>query len=448
MNTHADLESELNRLAAECAPSAERIRRDLDGRQQPRSTHRGTTAWIAVAASVAVVAGGVGITAGLVQHHRTASAASHSESNAPASDETTVPDRVGDTAPDGGAALIPEVDGLTAPTSAVPTTPTGTSATSAALVPVSPDTVTTPVTARAPEGLSGPIWQRNASALAVKFIDADAFRQVREYAMAHPDAGEPPMRVREVGYVVTSDRDGQLRTFGASDTAAPGVTRRDYPIAGHDATLETAPPGVVGAFDTSAVQRLTWQLPDGRWIHVYSTGENSTQLDVDTPSAALETFAAGITNEPQSLAYGITVGLTLPGLNNVSRSEDLSDPDKFHSDMTLCPDGFDPTGAAAQGATDLPCVTAAVLRDTLSGNPSAKRDPGTVVVSGGLAVHIVAWSPGNHQPAWALPADGLVLWFTVPSSAALSNEQYAELVASVQLSPEVLMLASSSDPAT
>lgn len=442
MNTQRDLESELQRLAAQQAPSAGQIRHDLDERRARHSQRRRTTTWIAVAASVVVVAGGVSVTAGLVQHHRAVSAASHGGANHP--------DSSGLAEPDAPAAVIPGTAGASGTDDpAVPTisAPTGPVAT-AALVPLEPDTVTSPVTAQPPAGLTGPIWQQDATALAVKFIDADAMRQAREYAKEHPDADAPPTPVHQVGYVITGDRDGQLRTFGSDDTTAPDVTRRDYPIAGHDATLETAPHGTVGAFDTSAIQRLTWQLPDDRWIHVYSTGESdsadATQPDADTPSAALEAFAAGITDDPEPLAFGITVGLTLPGLDNVSRSEDLSDSNKFHSSVTLCPDGFDPMGAEAQGAIDLPCVRVEVNRDTLTDPNGPQLAQGTVVVSGDLAVHVEDRIPGHSWPSWAKLDNGLILWVIVPSSAELSNAQLAELAASVRLSPEVLMAAAGS----
>ena len=412
MTTVTDLRAELDRCA-ELAPSDAEIRQALAHRVREQAKRRRSTALIGAAAAVVLVAGGAGI-AGAVLSHRSA----------------------------GPAAPTPVVS--------VPE------------VPLAPDTklvrhqlqaVTTPVTATPPTGLSGQIWFSSPGRLAVSWFDPGTGSEPAYGSTSYSAAGAS---VSTAGYVVTDDRDDPVIDAGPGGPSEATVSSQGVTVAGHPAVLETAPAGSTDQVGLPAAERITWQLADGRWIHVWSSGSGRQP----SPTAALRDFAGTITETPQTLNRTVGIGLTLPGLTVDSSINSSPLATVIGAQVYLCPPGVDPlvasfgsssgSGSAEPSASLAPgesaspeteternptatCVTAAVMNYPL--------DQSTLPVTNTIAVgDTVAHVDGVQGAAWTDLGNGLTAVVAGPRSAHLSEADLAALVASVRLSPAVTVL--------
>lgn len=424
MNTVTDLRTELDRLA-ECAPSEAEVRKSLTDRIARHAKRRRTTALLAAAAAVVVVAGGAGV-AGAVLSHRSA----------------------------GPAGPTPVVQ--------VPQ------------IPLPPDTklirhqlqpVTTPVTAIPPQGLTGRVWFSSPGRLAVDWFDLGrgaAFGWSGESAAPGSASAAGP---RAAGYVVTATRDEALTTVGSDGPVSATVSRRDITVGGHPATLETAPAGTTNEIGMPAEERITWQLADGRWIHVWTEG-------LAPDPGALESFAGGITEAPQTLDRTVGIGLTLPGLTVDSSINSSPLASELGADIYLCPAGVDPfasSSGTSSGSGSTPAVASAVASASIApGEPTGSTTTETQTendpTSGCVAAAVInapGQQPGGTSSApattvtvgdtiahvdradglaWADLGDGLTAVARAPQSTHLSAGDLAALVASVRLSPAVTVL--------
>lgn len=431
MNMHNDLIDELERLAKQQAPPPETIRSELEARDVRHDKRRRNTLWIAAAAAVALVVGSVPVLVGTLQDndHIVQVASSDAQDETAAEDgsqsmgtlaeedlDTDASKAVSDHADSGEAAF----DDSGSDDSEVKA-----EVINAELMPYQGETVTSPVTVEPPQGLTARTWQHGTAGLSVTFLDQGALDQSRDEAAADPE-NDPSIEIRQVGYVITADFDDDLTVF-ESGAAAEDVVRSSYEIAGHDATLQTAPHGTVGAFGTSARERLIWQLSDGSWIHLWTAMDDAGQ---ESPSRSLQEFARSVIEQPQVLEREFTVDLTLTGFENPFWSKGTGSGDSGSS-LFLCRDGYDPMSAAAQGNTDAPCVSVSVR--TFPEEAIPQLVPGTPVPIDGQTVHIADRHEGFSAAAWTQPAKGLVAFVSIPSAVELSDSQFAQLVASVRL---------------
>jgi hypothetical protein len=403
MNTTTDLRAELRALA-DRTPSDADVRATLSARIDTHARRRRTTALVAAAAAVLLVAGGAGI-AGSVLTHR---------SVGPATPTPVV--------------NVPEV-------------------------PLPPDTklirhqlqaVTTPVTAIAPKNLSGQMWIAAPGRLAVSFFNPDPTSHSTAGGDAtlptSPDGSGPgPITA---GYAITDQRDENLQTFGPNGPIKVTVTHQDTTVAGHAATLDTASADTTDEFGFPASQRITWQLPDGRWIHVWTSDPGDL--------AGLQAFAADITDQPQTLDRTVGIGLTLPGLTVDSSLNSWPTVSYDGASVYLCPTGVDPltttyssssgsgsTGpdgsSSTQTTTDqgptARCVTAAVM-NIPAGQLTELPTTSTLTVANTIA-HVDT----NTQSAWTDLGDGNTAIIGAPRDAHLSAADLAALAASIRLSP-------------
>jgi hypothetical protein len=213
-----------------------------------------------------------------------------------------------------------------------------------------------------------------------------------------------------------------------------------------------------------AGQLLSWQLPDGRHIHVWATGLPTRD---SSPDSALKHFAESITNTPQTLPRTIGIGLTLPGLTADSSQSSAPIAGYVGGTVLMCPAGVDPyarsVGAASDsttsstqsgtsaapwepGETDTyegsvapagsptaPCLTVAVINAAGADLGSGER---TQITVDGVQVSV---SPEDQTAAVDL-GDGLMAGVAAPDSITLSNADLAALAASVRLSPDVQVI--------
>ena len=416
MNTVTDLRAELDRLA-DRAPSGEQLRRDLADRIAGRAKRRRTTALIAAAAAVVLVAGGAGI-AGAVLSHRSAGPAGPTP-------VVSVPD--------------------------VPLPP------GSKLIRHELQPVTTPVTATTPKGLTGHMWMSAPGRLAVSFFDPAA--AARQSSAAGTAGGAT---TATAGYTITGQRDETLRSYGPNGPTTPIVTRTQLTVGGHAATLDTAPADTNDDFGFPASERISWRLPDGQWIHVWTSGPGD--------KAALQQFAAGITNEPQTLDRTVGIGFTVPGLTVDSSTNSWPAVAYVGASLYLCPKGVDPmtstytssTGSGSSGPSEsgtgsgvgsgvgpdvgsstetstnqeptARCVTAAVMNIPRSQLGSLSTTEAITV--GDTVAHVDT----TLGAAWADLGNGLTAIAGAPRNVHLSAPDLAALVASVRLSPAATML--------
>lgn len=402
MNTVTDLRDELRTLA-ELAPSDADVRAALTDRIDARVKRRRTQALFAVAAAVVVVAGGIGITASMLSHR----------SVGPAGPQPVV------TVPD---------------------------------VPLPPDTklirhqlepVSSPVTATPPKELTGQVWFSSPGRLAVSWYDKSrgaAFGGVLYSSSGTASAAGPAA----AGYVVTEGQADSLTLTGAGDgpdgPSTPAVTSTPVTVGGHAATLQTAPTGTTDQMGFPAEQRISWQLGEGRWIHVWAEG-------LTPVPGALESFAAGIIEHPQTLDRSVGIGLTLPGLKvDSSMNASVLSGASVGSSVFLCPPGIDPlagsysSSSGSSGGTTIEstsdptqsCITAGVVNFPMDAFNAPLRP--TVTVG-----DTVAQVDARTGRAIVDLGGGLLAVVAAPS-AHLSAQDLAALAASVRLSPAVQVL--------
>jgi len=392
MNTIDDLRGEFSVLAGG-APGDDAVRAAFEVRLAQRERRRRTRALVAVAAAVVLVAGGIGITSAMLR--------SAPSSTRPASIPPVVP-----------------VPGFPLPADTQ-------------LIRYQLQPVSSPVTAAAPDGLGGLTWMQSPGRLAVSFFDVAA---AAGGAVQNRDA------VRAAGYVVTDGADDPVWTFGQGGTTAADVTKQRTVVGDRDATLELAPSGATDAMGFPAAQRLSWQLPDGRFIHVWASGLAARDSSPDT---ALKDFAASITDTPQILPRTIGIGLTLPGLMADSTMNSTPIAGYVGGSVYLCPVGIDPYRISDAAGTDTyqgniapagspmaSCLTVGVVNATGADLGSGER---TRVTVDGTSVSVSA----VDRTAVVDLGDGLMAGVAAPDSVTLSEADLAALAASVRLSPSV-----------
>ncbi len=412
MNTDTDLRAELTALA-DRAPSDADLRGALAGRMDAHTRRRRTTSLVAAAAAVVVLAGGAGI-AGALLSHRSA--------------------------------------GPAEPTPVV-TVP---------VVPLSPDTklvrhqlqaVTTPVTAVPPKDLSGHVWMSAPGRLAVSFFDpaAAGYSIISSNASLLQSGNGGGSSPATAGYEITDQRDEKLQMLGPNGPTTVTVTREDTTVGGHAATLDRAPADTNDDFGFPAGERVTWQLPGGRWIHVWTAGLGD--------KGALQDFAAGITDAPQTLDRTVGIGLTLAGLTVDSSLNSWPAVTDGGASVYLCPKGVDPmvtsysssssgsgssssdgssssTETTASQQPTSRCLTAAVMDIPTSRlNGLSTADTVTVPVGDTIA-HVDT----KAQAAWTALGDGATAIAGAPRDIHLSAADLAALVASVRLSPAATLV--------
>jgi hypothetical protein len=409
MNTDTDLRAELS-AQADRAPSDADVRGALADRIDARTRRRRTTSLIAAAAAVVVLAGGAGIAGALFWHRST-----------------------------GPAAPTPVV---TVP--AVPLPP------NTKLVRHQLQTVTSPVTAMPPTGLSGHVWMSAPGRLAVSFFNPAAPGNAMtsggaSLAQSGNSGGASPATA---GYTITDERDEKLQSFGPSGPVTATVTRQDIRVGIHAATLDTAPADTNDDFGFPAGERISWQLPDGRWIHVWASGAGD--------KSALPDFAAGITDSPQTLNRTVGIGLTLDGLTFDSSMNSWPAFADMGASVYLCPKGIDPmtttysssSGSASSSPdgnsrnTDTSnnqqptarCLTATVM-NVPAGQLQGLSTTDTVTV-GTTVAHVDT----KTQAAWADLGDGVTAVAGAPRDVHLSAADLAALVASIRLSPAATLM--------
>jgi hypothetical protein len=416
MNSIDDLRGEFSVLAAG-APADDAVRAAFELRVAQRDKRRRTTALVAVAAAVVLVAGGIGVTSAMLR---------------------SAPSTVGPASPP-AVVTVPDVP-----------LPEGTQLIRHQLRPV-----TSPVTATPPAGLTGMTWMQSPGRLGVSFFDV---------AAAAGGTVENRDAVRAAGYVITDGADDPVWTFGQGGSKAASATKRSILVGDHDATLETAPSGAMDAMGFPAAQRLSWQLPDGRYIHVWAIGLPTRDSSPDT---ALKDFAEAITDSTHTLPRTIGLGLTLPGLTADSTMNSMPIAGYIGGSVLMCPSGVDPyamsfdqasvsgtstasSGTSAApwepGGTDTyegsiapagnptaPCLTVGVVNATGADLGSGER---TRIAVDGVQVSV---SPDDQTAAVDL-GNGLIAGVAVPDSITLSDADLAALAASVRLSPSVAVI--------
>lgn len=409
MNTVTDLRAELSALA-DRTPSDGDVRGALAGRIDARARRRRTISLFAAAVAVVVVAGGAGIAASVLSHR----------SAGPAAPTPVV--------------SVPQVP-LPADTK---------------LIRHQLQAVTTRVTALPPKGLSGHMWMSAPGRLAVSFFDPGAPSD----SILGGDASLPLSRdgggssTATAGYAITDQRDEKLQSFGPNGPTTVTVTHQNITIGGHAATLDTAPADTNDNVGFPASERITWQLPGGRWIHVWASGLGD--------KAAVQDFAAGITADPQTLDRTVGIGLTLAGLTVDSSLSSWPAVAYLGASVYLCPKGVDPmtasysssSGSGSSGpdgsssSTETStnqeptsrCLTTAVMNIPTS-QRSGLPTTGTVTVGDTIA-HVDT----KTQSAWTDLGDGATAIAGAPRDVDLSAADLAALVASVRLSPAATLI--------
>lgn len=354
---------------AQDVPDLTAVRAEADRRLAARSRRRRTRALIAVAAAVIVVTGGVGTVAAVLS----------SRSDGP----------IGPAGQSYPVVPVPQL-----------TLPAGT-----ALIPHELAPVESPVSAT----WTAPVatvqsWTSQPGRLTVTYIPAEA-----------------PTTAVTAGYVITARRGDPPHAPGALIGSTVATTDTPTTAAGHPATIQAAPAGSVDATGQPAERRITWQLPNGQWIHVWAS-------DPRDPNAAA-TFAEGITDTPAALYRSIGIGVTLPGLTADSSVNGtvLSAPAVW-----LCPPSVQPLDAGGRlGPTD-PVASCATAQVFAAFDVGQFGETSTITVDG-RTVHV------GQSAAWTrLPDSDEVAMFTSPpqgSTVALSAADLAVAAASIRLSP-------------
>lgn len=427
MNSFDDLHDEFDRLTG-AAPDDGALRTAIGAGITRRERRRRTTALIAVAASVILVVGGVGITRALT-------------APTPNSTRPAAPSPVVD---------VPEVP-----------LPAGTQLIRHQLQPF-----TSPVSATPPEGLTASAWMNLPGRLAVWW-----------YLPNPPTGTVDESELRIAGYVVTDSADDPVSAFDGSDVSVHTVDSEPITVGGHDAMLSLASADASDKMGMPATQRISWQLADGRYIHVFVNAAPSKDGAADP---ALLAFAESVIEDPTALIRTIGIGLTLPGL-----VEDISTnvPEVGFGtggSVLLCPEGVDPyassgsaegsaSGQGTASSSTVPPPDAATVTGSASAGPGETvteitPDPENPLTSC-ITVFVVATAAfdSNSLPAstpitvagTTVQVDtannaarldlrsGLLAVVAAPPATPLSADDLAVLAASVRLSPDVKVADSS-----
>lgn len=179
------------------------------------------------------------------------------------------------------------------------------------LAAFAPQNLTSPVTTRAIPNVSME-WRLQPGNLTVAWRSEASFQNIRP--TNQPDVSR--------GYVITTSPTEQL-VDQASGNAVPTTTTAAA-VNGHPASSSTAPKGAVDDQGYPARYRLSWQLPDHRWIHVFDT-------DFDATTTSLQQFAESLQNTPSALPRTIFFTQAPKGYRIVQGQVDF-----YHESLSLC----------------------------------------------------------------------------------------------------------------
>jgi len=201
------------------------------------------------------------------------------------------------------------------------------------------------------------------------------------------------------------------------------ITTHPVSVVGHPAILSTTarPPSL--GYGVQAVECVSRQLPDGRYIHVWLA-------NADT--AALLTFAGSLVESPETLRPQMLLGLTLPGLMSRSLVSAIGTQFPTRASMELCPSGTLPdpstTGLASK------CLSAWIFSGTNVARLSLNQTvPVQVVRTGGLEVQTY---PGTKF-AYAGAGQASAIVVQAPAVAPISAAELAAIVSSVRFDPAI-----------
>lgn len=381
---------------AEDAPSADRVMQTVRRSQQRRQQRR---RWAAVAAAAAVVVATIGVTTVL-----------RPLGDGPASVPAPVVTSTWTTTSTPGMPVV----GTRAGGSSVAVPP------GSKLVPFAGATVRSPVSVPASQvsfDTDGPDVVQGPSSYQANWTgQAPTAMETLDVAKGTTGTGQ----VR--GYLVTDTRP-------ALDVYAPGgdvtSTSESITFDGHAAQLLTAPKGSFeNQYATPAAARVTWQLPDRRWIQVWAVGEDR---------GVLIGFAASMTDVPTAFPVAIAPALTIAEYTSATSTDAAFVSQMNGPGITLCKPGAaaDPTGEQClriwADVDDGSMAQGVVMGEESDAQFHAET---TTVVVGNVHVQVNA----RWQVAWTRWG-AATIQVTAPAKAGLTSADLAALAASVRLAP-------------
>lgn len=280
------------------------------------------------------------------------------------------------------------------------------------LIPYDAPALLSPVTVTA----GGP----PAGVLAQRSIDADTLR----VDWPNADYDSPAFR-GSLGYVIdrSADFGRMVSRVGGVLPVPEQVTTVPGTVGGHPARFGRAPADRKVTDDSGALFRVwfTWQLSDGKYIHVWNTPDDK---------AALSTLAAGIVEKPSPLPSFMSFGVTLPGLT-VPYSTGV----RYLNQSTTAPlteeSGLCPTGSVSVLTARARCLIATVEPVAPDGYNVKRLADGEHVQVGGTLAHVVA----KDRLAWTALGRGYVA--VVIGPVGMSTPDLALAAAAVRIDPEV-----------
>ncbi|WP_295700353.1 hypothetical protein [Lapillicoccus sp.] len=381
--SYPELDLEFRSLTAQPLDS-EAVRAEVVRGIAARARLRRTAALVSSALAVVVLIGGIGLVA---QTDRAA------------------PDPAASTWPAEPAAVIPPGSHMVPFTGAVNISS-----------PVTP-------TVDAPTAADTMVWSRDVNTLQVAWT---APRAAGVSTAARPTGSVlNAVELMQRGYVISPSAGltvGATAVGSEPDRLAPLVAPRQIVLAGHPATLGSDPGSVwPTSIGISPVKRwLQWQLPDGRYIHVWAgTGGDP----------ALLAFGAGLIDRPTTLTRKTTVGVSLPGYTVQGIVEMGTATELDAAQSLLCPTGTVTTLATVTP----PCLQVSVVPTrTLGLDPTAKY----------VAVTVDGRTTRLNLSTQEASAD-LGRGFSVSLFSALTTDvsalDLATLAAAVRLDPSVVL---------
>jgi hypothetical protein len=389
-----ELTDELDRQAVD-GPDLTELRAAVEIRFAARQRRRRTVALLAAAAAVVALVGGIGLGVSMFR----------SDGSAPAGPPPVVP--------------VPQVP-LPADTQ---------------LIRQQLPEVSSPVYVPRPTGLQQTLWWATSHRLTVVYFATDG----------HYRSPDPAARL--AGYAITDAEADPLNVDGEQTTGTTGTTTVD----GRTVGVVTAPAGAIDALGFPAERRLTWQLGDGRWIHVWF--ENGSDQ-------ALVAFAVGVVERPTPLIRTIGIGVGLPGIPDDFSVNSTALDGSTPTSVSLCPPGVDPYSFAgiSEGSGSSSAAGPTTDSTTNSGGRTDDANPGSrcllaVVAAASLdqVRRQAALSPMTYDGrqveidnAGGLAAtelgNGLIAMVSAPATAHLSSADLAAAVLSVRASPSITVV--------
>lgn len=236
-----------------------------------------------------------------------------------------------------------------------------------------------------------------------------------------------PTAMTQRAYVITKTRDlprwqlpsgGVTTDQGTPTTPAPIGASVSTVIGGHPAVIADDAQSAFAA--TSGENRwVSWQLNDGRWVHVWVRTGGDT---------ALIAFAKGIVEKPTTFIRHLSVGVTAPGYTVEGAGEVGTSTTSTSGEVELCP-----VGTKTMFATALtPSCLTVLLVPTSSLGRDLKGTIRTVTVDGSTT-HI---NKTTHE-SFADIGHGYSVLVGDDPNRPLSDLDSATLAASVRIDPDV-----------